>query len=691
MSAMKRWLCMSFFSVCCLAIFPLMAWPVYAEGIIALNENNWLGADGAHYWHIWEPGTYVLEVDLSTTHNYAILIDCQKDEKVVLDGNLKTITGPGPPPLTVTKDGAEIYGVRVNYGIPSTGVEVRNLTVKNKHFGVIFEASSSGIIENVSATSNYHGICVWNGDNNIIRNNVASSNEHSGIVFDGFCKEECDNSNNRITGNEATNNKEFGLFLWLKCPNSIITDNIFSGNGNAGIAISGTSDQCNITRNEVNSNTNGLHITRVTDPFQQRAGKINEIDSNTANDNSNVGIWLDTSIENNVGGNQANRNLNGIWLTASTFNVISENTCEGNRGNGINLTAGSTDNTISQNGLNNNNNMGIALEDGSNHNTLNANTANSNPNGILLKQCQYNVIDQNAACNNTNVGIWLDSSADINTISNNTITGNKTAGIWLTSSSFNPITNNSCNGNVGHGLTITSGSNNNKLMENSANENGGVGIGLISSNGNEISGNTINNNQWLGIYLDTSNLQTIYNNNFINRGNALLAGTNTNNAWSISKTAGQNIVGGPFLGGNFWGKPDGTGFSQVTVDTDLDGLCDSAYEIAVANVDQLPLHQYVQTSELFVNPNDSTCGGNYPCFNSIQDALNAATSGNTIKLVQGSYNESYALNQDKDVTIQGEWDASFLKQTPGTTRILPPVAVTKGSLKFLNVKITGGS
>ena len=52
------------------------------------------------------------------------------------------------------------------------------------------------------------------------------------------------------------------------------------------------------------------------------------------------------------------------------------------------------------------------------------------------------------------------------------------------------------------------------------------------------------------------------------------------NEWNISKTTGTNIVGGPYLGGNFWEKADGTGFSETCSDIDEDGICDESYVIA---------------------------------------------------------------------------------------------------------------
>jgi len=51
----------------------------------------------------------------------------------------------------------------------------------------------------------------------------------------------------------------------------------------------------------------------------------------------------------------------------------------------------------------------------------------------------------------------------------------------------------------------------------------------------------------------------------------------TGNAYNTTKTAGTNIVGGLYIGGNCWAKPDGTGFSQTALDKDGDGIYDSVY------------------------------------------------------------------------------------------------------------------
>ena len=107
---------------------------------------------------------------------------------------------------------------------------------------------------------------------------------------------------------------------------------------------------------------------------------------------------------------------NGIYLSSSSNNTITGNTCNNNTNNGIYLSS-SSNNTITGNTCNNNYN-GIELYSSSNNNTITGNTCNNNNNyGIYLASSSDNTITGNT-CNNNNNGIYLYSS------SNNTITGN---------------------------------------------------------------------------------------------------------------------------------------------------------------------------------------------------------------------------------------------------------------------------
>ena len=63
------------------------------------------------------------------------------------------------------------------------------------------------------------------------------------------------------------------------------------------------------------------------------------------------------------------------------------------------------------------------------------------------------------------------------------------------------------------------------------------------------------------------------------------------NSWNLSITEGPNIVGGPYLGGNYWENPTGNGFSQTHPDRG-DGFCNVSYVLGKGNIDYLPLHSY---------------------------------------------------------------------------------------------------
>lgn len=82
---------------------------------------------------------------------------------------------------------------------------------------------------------------------------------------------------------------------------------------------------------------------------------------------------------------------------------------------------------------------------------------------------------------------------------------------------------------------------------------------------------------------------------------------------------------------------------------------------------------------VYVNKHDSACDGNKPCYESIQDGIDAASTGSSIKIVEGTYIGPITLKTSKDLTLQGAWDYSFTSQTPNRTIIKAPT-VPQGSL-----------
>jgi parallel beta-helix repeat protein len=275
----------------------------------------------------------------------------------------------------------------------------------------------------------------------------------------------------------------------------------------------------------------------------------NTLTNNTVSNNKN-GIWVSSlSNSNLISNNTANSNNNyGIFLLASNGNLISNNTATANNLHGIYLQY-SGNNTITNNTTNSNTNNGIWLSFTSNSNTITNNTANSNTNnGIWLEHSSNNTLTNNTANSNTNYGIWLSSSSNNNTITSHTASNNY-YGIFLSYSNGNLISNNNVSNN-NNGIWLSLWSNSNTITNNTANSNTWDGITLEeSSSSNTLTSNTVYSNSNYSILLKGSKGNLIYNNYFNNTNNAYDDGTNT---WNFTKTLGTNIIGGPYLGGNYW-------------------------------------------------------------------------------------------------------------------------------------------
>ena len=180
----------------------------------------------------------------------------------------------------------------------------------------------------------------------------------------------------------------------------------------------------------------------------------------------------------------------------------------------------------------------------------------------------------------------VEISVDQTSFSGFGIEGSKKAGILLTGVKSCYINNNRVQG-AEYGIFLN-GSERNTLSNNliTLNEKG---IRLESSNSNNILDNIIAYNYGPGISLQASIKNIIYNNYLKNTENVEEKTENAENIWQSPLLTKQNIVKGPYIGGNFWTDPEGKGYSETCVDENNNGICDISYNITGGGTDKFPL------------------------------------------------------------------------------------------------------
>lgn len=525
------------------------------------------------------------------------------------------------------------------------GAEVTNVAAVSAEDNV-FEVTASGVtISGFTITgasdSEAAGIYLSSG-NNTITNNTLSGN--------GYGIRLMSSADNTITGNTANDN-DYGIYMYGSEGNTL-QNNVMSGNTyNFGIfGYYGVKNEID-TSNTVDGKPVYylVGVSGITVDSSSNAGTVYCIEC------QNVTI-KDLDMSNTV---------HGVYFHG-TSNSIIDNVKVSNTRDGIALWYYSDGNTVTHNNAANNE-YGIALRRNSENNLISNNVVSDTSSTGLQIYADSNIVTDNVVSENNGHGISVTASNV--TLDNNTASNNHWMGFYLATANGNSMSGNIANGNGNYGVFL-SNSGNNVMDGNTFSENSINGLCFNSSGSNTVTENRVNDNNYYGLEMSSSDDNLIYNNIFNNNENVLLEGNNTGNVWNTEKTEGENILGGAYLGGNYWATPDSTGFSQTHADTNGDGICDAVYSLDSGNVDNLPLSGNVSNvSNLMpvaviksVSPNPAVTGeevsfsGNgtdsdgtveaYRWESSIDGELSDAADFNTSNLSAGTHTIGFTVQDN---------------------------------------------
>jgi hypothetical protein len=247
-------------------------------------------------------------------------------------------------------------------------------------------------------------------------------------------------------------------------------------------------------------------------------------------------------------------------------------------------------------------------------------------------------------------GVYLGGKASRGNIIRNNYFYNCGASITGEVSNGNIINNQFFNGGIGlfdASATITGNQISNSKVGIIVSE--GVGGGGYASeiSGNNISGCTV------GIEFNGGSAGIVYNNYFNNKQNikidSPIAAT-----WNVSQIRNYNILLGPYIAGNFWGAPNGKGFSQTASDNNYDGIADGPYVIDINNIDYLPLVAIKKPIASFKMSKSSIKVNNYVYFTDTSKGVNM-----TEKWTFGDGSSSTSKNPSHKYTKVGKFKVTL--------------------------------
>ncbi len=582
-----------------------------------------------------------------------------------ITGNLVGVDISGLLPLGNGDDGL-LGGDLTGFTIGGPDLADRNIFSGNLNDGMTLFDSPSIIIENnifglgingdLVIPNTFDGFDVINCDNSIIRNNVASGNLDCGFSLES--------DNTVVEGNKIGTD---------------ITGTIAKGNGDHGLLITGGQNTIGgiiaSQRNIISANGDNGIILDNSDPGNEVVGNFIGLDVTGTVQMNNVlqGILIEDCSNNTIGSiDPAGRNV----ITSAT--------------DGIRIIFDESVNNLVINNFIGTDLTGIV-------------SLPVGLNGVsLLNDANNNQIGQpdagNVIASTLNHGIFFDNEADFNTIQSNFIgtdtsgtldLGHTKIGILIEGASNNIIGgSNAGEGNLimnngEEGVEIRNLAFNpadaNSIIGNTIQNNGFEGV-EVSGDNNIVLSNEISNNAGAGIFLDFANFSTIGQ---ANAGNTI---TSNGDEGIFLNNSEDNLVQGNFIGTDITGTQVlGNTFEGIYLEESIFNLIGGSNPgegniIANNGNDGIEVSTDADNNTVLSNEISNNAGEGIFLFFANLCTIGQANAGNTIT---DNGIEGITLLGSDDNTVRGNFIGTDVTGTQVSGNALNGIYLEESILNFI--------
>ena len=132
----------------------------------------------------------------------------------------------------------------------------------------------------------------------------------------------------------------------------------------------------------------------------------------------------------------------------------------------------------------------------------------------------------------------------------------------------------------------------------------------------------------------------------------------------------------------------GSGNSAISVNAAISGLTsDTTYHYRLVATNSSGTSngddKTFSTTIIYVESTGS-CGGNILCYTTIQEGIDAVSSGAIIRIAEEVYDEGLIIDTDSDLILQGGWDPTFTTQSSNTVINSLTITGTGGPVEIEN-------